>query len=149
MQSHPDWSRKFVNDPWWVEIGLSPYENRKRYMERLQEGRRVISEFPYLIRHFTFLTSTSLAPFPFVLFLAPSSVVAITWLFERINPLYNASVVQLARTSSIMRLVMSSSPDWSKNFQIFHITYDDSWWLEVGIDMWFGAQSSVRKDPMY
>jgi len=33
-------------------------------------------------------------------------------------------VVQLERTSAIMRVVMSSSPDWSENFLIFHITYD-------------------------
>jgi len=33
-------------------------------------------------------------------------------------------VVQLARTSSIIRVVMSSSPDWSENFLIFHITRD-------------------------
>jgi len=37
-----------------------------------------------------------------------------------------ASVVQLVRTSSIMRVVTSSSPDWSENFIIFHVTYD-SW----------------------
>jgi len=33
-----------------------------------------------------------------------------------------ASVVYLVRTSSIMRVVMSSSPDCGENFLIFHIT---------------------------
>jgi len=45
-----------------------------------------------------------------------------------------ASVVQLGRISSIMRVVLSSSPDWSKNFLNFHITYDCR-----GMDKWFGA----------
>jgi len=35
-------------------------------------------------------------------------------------------VVQLVRTSPIMREVMSSSPDWSENVPIFHFIYDSS-----------------------
>jgi len=35
-----------------------------------------------------------------------------------------ASVVHFVRTSSIMRVVMSSSLEWSEKFLIFHITYD-------------------------
>jgi len=31
-----------------------------------------------------------------------------------------ASVVQLVKTSSLMRVVMSSSPDWIEHFLIFH-----------------------------
>jgi len=54
--------------------------------------------------------------------------------------LRKASVVQLRRTSSIMCVVMSSSPDWSENFPIFHIAYiwlllSDYW----GMTEWFGA----------
>jgi len=66
------------------------------------------------------------------------------------------TVVQLVRTLSIMRVVMSSSPDWSEFIFIFHITYD-SW---VVIEVWVSGskptlircsalvqQLSVSKDP--
>jgi len=43
------------------------------------------------------------------------------------------SVLQLVRISYIMRVVMSSSPDWSENFLIFHITYNSC-------SKWFGAR---------
>jgi len=56
-------------------------------------------------------------------------VVAKQWLQENLNHQRNgisqpASVIQLVRTSSIIRVVMSSSPDWSENFLILHITCD-------------------------
>jgi len=36
-----------------------------------------------------------------------------------------------------MRVVMSSSPDWSENFLIFHITHDSCYvFIEA---KWFGA----------
>jgi len=49
-----------------------------------------------------------------------------------------ASVVQLVRTSPVMRVVMSSSPDWSEHFLIFYITYD-SYYGIIGMAKWFGA----------
>jgi len=48
------------------------------------------------------------------------------------------SVVQLVRTSYIMRVIMSSSPNWSEHFLIFHITYDSRWDYR-GMAKWFGA----------
>jgi len=42
-----------------------------------------------------------------------------------LHTLWPASVVQLVRTSYIMYVVMSSSPDWSETYLIFHITYKD------------------------
>jgi len=44
-----------------------------------------------------------------------------------------SSVVQLERTSSIMRVVMNLSPNCSKMFLFFHITYDSC------LVKWFGA----------
>jgi len=53
-----------------------------------------------------------------------------------------ASVVQLVRTLSIMRVVMSSSPDWSENFP-HHLC------LMVcdyrGMAKWFGAHYIIRR----
>jgi len=53
-----------------------------------------------------------------------------------LEQVYLSYVVQLARTSSIMRVVTSSSPDWSENVLIVHITYDSCYviieaWLSV------------------
>jgi len=40
-----------------------------------------------------------------------------------------------------MRMVMSSSPDWSENFLIFHITYDSYY---VIIEMWLsGSEPTI------
>jgi len=47
-----------------------------------------------------------------------------------------ASVVQLVRTSPIMRVVMSLNPDWHENFLIFHITLLSDC---RGMAKWFGA----------
>jgi len=38
--------------------------------------------------------------------------------------IWSASLVQLVVTSTIMQMVMSSSPDVSENFLLYHITYD-------------------------
>jgi len=78
-------------------------------------------------------------------------------LYLLFSSLWPASVVQLVRTSSTMRVVMSSTPDWSENFLIFHITYDSCY---VIIEVWLSGseptiirrsalvqQLSVRKDP--
>jgi len=51
-------------------------------------------------------------------------------------------VVQLVfgNDLSIMRVVMSSSTDWSKNFIIFHITYDSYYKSDYRrMAKWFGA----------
>jgi len=72
-------------------------------------------------------------------------------MYAELEPRSFASVFQLVKTSSIMRVVMSSSPDQSENFLIFHISY-----LLLsdyrGMAKWFRRsalvqQLSVRKDP--
>jgi len=69
-------------------------------------------------------------------------------------------VVQLVRTSSIMRVVMSSSLDYSEHFLIFLITYMTLVISDYrGMAKWFGPTiirrftlvqqlSSVKKDPI-
>jgi len=61
------------------------------------------------------------------------------------NNLNPTSVVQLVRTSSIMRVVMSSSPDWSENFLIFHITYDP---CLVIIEVWLSGSEPTRSSTL-
>jgi len=56
---------------------------------------------------------------------------------RRYNVIKPASVVQLVRTSSIMRVVMSSSPDCSENFQIF--TPPLTLVVNIEVCKWFGA----------
>jgi len=55
-------------------------------------------------------------------------------------------VVQLVRTSSIMRVVMISSPDWSENFLIFHITYDT--YSEVTIEVSGSEPTIIRRSAL-
>jgi len=62
--------------------------------------------------------------------------------FEKIQEHKNpASVVQLVRTLSIMRVVVSSSPDRSENFLIiFQITYDSCW---VIMEVWLSGSEPL------
>jgi len=56
------------------------------------------------------------------------TLVTANWEIVQKNGFHNHNqpgyVVELVRTSTIMRVVMSSSRDWSETFLIFHITHD-------------------------
>jgi len=118
------------------------YNNFKGNPERLHTGARLWRSWQNMRHNFY---AKKLCDEPFCLSQTHFSVtktMQLAVLSRILSPhSFMLGVVQLVRNSSIMRVVVSSSPDWSENFIIFHITYDS---CSVIIGVWLsGSEPTI------